>query len=109
MVAALTKITSNYQVTLPAAARKQLGLKLGDVLEATVRGGAVVLRPKVVLIRDAFDEQLRRDIEAGAADVAAGRFLGPFDNADDARQAFEVFKKNNKRQPNARRRQSTRR
>lgn len=109
MAALLTKITSNYQVTLPAAARKQLGLKLGDVLEATVHRGAVVLRPKVLLVRDAFDEELRRDIEAGVADVAAGRSLGPFDNADDARQVFEVFKKKRKRQPHARRRQPTRR
>jgi AbrB family looped-hinge helix DNA binding protein len=108
MPASLTKITSNYQVTLPAAARKALGLKLGDVLEATVQRGAVVLRPKVVVVRDAFDPQLKRDIEAGLADVRAGRYLGPFDNADDARRAFEAFKKRKPR-PNARRRQPTRR
>ena len=107
MAAPLTKITSNYQVTLPAAARKALGLKLGDVLEATVHRGAVVLRPKVVLVRDAFDEQLRRDIEASKADVAAGRFLGPFDNAADAARALAQFKK--QRRAHARHRKSTRR
>ena len=108
MSAPLTKITSNYQITLPAAARKALGLKLGDVLEATVRRGAVVLRPKVVVVRDAFDQQLKRDIDAGLADVRAGRYLGPFDNADEARRAFEAFKKRKPRS-NARRRQPTRR
>jgi AbrB family looped-hinge helix DNA binding protein len=107
MAAPLTKITSNFQVTLPAAARKALGLKLGDVLEATVQRGAVVLRPKVVLVRDAFDQQLRRDLQASKADVAAGRFLGPFDNAADAARAFEKFKK--QRRANARPRKPTRR
>ncbi len=107
MAAPLTKITSNFQITLPAAARKALGLKLGDVLEATVQRGAVVLRPKVVLVRDAFDEQLSRDVEAGLADIKAGRVLGPFDNAADAARAFQKFKK--QRRPNARRREPTRR
>jgi AbrB family looped-hinge helix DNA binding protein len=107
MAHALTKITSNYQITLPATARKALGLKLGDVLEATVQRGAVVLRPKVVLVRDAFDEQLGRDIAAGLVDIKEGRFLGPFDNAGDAARAFEQFKK--QRRSNARRRQPTRR
>jgi hypothetical protein len=82
-------------------------LKLGDVLEATVQRGAVVLRPEVVLVKDAFDEQLRRHVEAGLADLRAGRILGPFDNAADAARAFEKFKK--QRRPNARRRQPTRR
>ena len=109
MAAPLTKITSNFQVTLPAAARKALGLKLGDILEATVQRGAVVLRPKVILVRDAFDVQLKRDIDAGLADVRAGRYLGPFDNADDARRAFEAFKKKRQRPVNSRRRKPARR
>jgi len=103
----LTKISSNYQVTVPATARKALGLKLGDVLEATVERGAVVLRPKVVVVHDAFDPQLKRDIEAGLADVKAGRVLGPFDSADDAARAFAQFKK--QRRKHARRHQPTRR
>jgi AbrB family looped-hinge helix DNA binding protein len=107
MAYALTKITTNFQVTLPAATRKALGLKLGDVLEATVQRGAVVLRPKVVLVKDAFDQQLRRDIEAGTAAIQAGRYLGPFDNAKDAERAFAEFKK--QRRIHARDRQPTRR
>jgi len=93
----LTKISSNYQVTVPARARKALGLRLGDILEATVERGAVVLRPKVVVVHDAFDQQLKRDIEAGLADVRAGRVLGSFTNADDAARAFEQFKKKQRR------------
>ena len=103
----LTTISSNYTVTVPAKARKALGLKRGDVLEATVRRGAVVLRPKVVTVRDAFDEKLRQDIEAGLADIKAGRVLGPFETAGEAARAFEQFKK--QRRVHARGRQPTRR
>ncbi len=49
---ALTKITSNFQITMPKAARDALSLKRGDFLEATVEHGAVVLRPKVLQDRD---------------------------------------------------------
>jgi AbrB family looped-hinge helix DNA binding protein len=101
---ALTRITSNFQITMPKAAREALKLKRGDFLEATVERGAVVLRPKILSDREEFSKQLKRDIEAGVADVRAGRVLGPFDNADDARRAFEAFKKKH-----ARRRQPTRR
>jgi AbrB family looped-hinge helix DNA binding protein len=105
--AALTRITSNFQITMPKAARDALRLKRGDLLEATVERGAVVLRPKVLRDREEIVKQLKKDIEAGVRDVRAGRVLGPFDNADDAQRGFEVFKR--KRRPHARRRQPTRR
>jgi AbrB family looped-hinge helix DNA binding protein len=90
---ALTRITGNYQVTVPKDARDALGLKQGDFLEARVERGAVVFRPKVVRDRDEFLKQLRKDIEAGKADVKAGRVLGPFDNARDAMRALRAFAK----------------
>ena len=97
---ALTRITGNYQVTVPKDARDALGLKQGDFLEARVERGAVVFRPKVVRDRDEFLKQLRKDIEAGKADVKAGRVLGPFDNARDAMRALRDFTK--KRRAHAR-------
>lgn len=98
---ALTRITSNFQITMPKAARDALRLKRGDLLEATVERGAVVLRPKVLQDRQAFVKKLKKDLEASEAAVKAGRVLGPFDNADDAARAFEQFKK--KRRAHARR------
>jgi AbrB family looped-hinge helix DNA binding protein len=90
---ALTRITSNFQITMPKAARAALRLKRGDVLEATVVRGTVVLRPKVLQDREHFLKELRKDIEASKAAVKAGRVLGPFDNAADAARAVEKFKK----------------
>lgn len=104
---ALTRISSNYQITVPKTARDALGLKLGDILQANVEHGAVVLRPKVLRDRAEFLRQLKKDIAASKADVKAGRVLGPFDNAADAARAFQKFKK--QRRANARRHQPTRR
>jgi len=56
--AALTRLTGNYQVTVPKDARDALGLKLGDILEAKVERGAVVFRPKVLRDRDEFLKEL---------------------------------------------------
>jgi len=39
------KVTRNYQVTIPAEARRALGIKEGDVLLVEVRGGELVYRP----------------------------------------------------------------
>jgi AbrB family looped-hinge helix DNA binding protein len=91
--AALTRITSNFQITMPKAMREALSLKRGDLLEATVERGAVVLRPKVLGDRAEFLRQLKKDTEASDAAVKAGRVLGPFDNADDAARAFAQFTK----------------
>ena len=99
--AALTRLTGNYQVTAPKDARDALGLKLGDILEAKVERGAVVFRPKVLRDRDEFLRELRKDIEASEADIAAGRVLGPFDNARDAMRALRNFAK--KKRAHARR------
>ena len=80
--ATLTKITRNYQVTIPPAARRALKLKIGDFVEATPRRDGVLLRPAKVVTEEAFEQELRRRLRAGLADLKAGNTSGPFD-ADD--------------------------
>jgi hypothetical protein len=55
----------------------------------------VVLKPKKLVDRAevVFLKELRQDIEASEADVAAGRVLGPFDNARDATRVLRDFTK----------------
>jgi len=91
--AALTRVSPQYQVTVPKAAREALALKAGDIMEATVFKGGVLLRPKVLRDRDDFLKELKKDIQQSKADVAAGRVLGPFDNARDAMRALRDFAK----------------
>ena len=49
---ALVKLKQKGQLTLPVAVRKALSLGQGDLLEATVEDGKVVLYPKAVVDRD---------------------------------------------------------
>ncbi|ADN51503.1 AbrB/MazE/SpoVT family DNA-binding domain-containing protein [Vulcanisaeta distributa] len=41
-----TKITRNYQITIPATIRKKLGLKVGDTLIVKLEGDRIILEPK---------------------------------------------------------------
>ena len=40
----LTKVTRNYQITIPSDVRKKLGIRVGDVLMVEVEDGKVVLK-----------------------------------------------------------------
>ena len=52
-------VSSRGQITLPAALRKRLGIKSGDVMILEDRGNEVVLKPGVVLeIQHYSDEQI---------------------------------------------------
>ena len=43
MVIAQTKLTSNNRITIPAEARRHLGLKAGDTVYIAIENGSVVL------------------------------------------------------------------
>ena len=52
-------VSSRGQVTLPAATRKRLGIKGGDVVIMEDRGSEIVLKPGLVLeIQHYSDEQI---------------------------------------------------
>jgi AbrB family looped-hinge helix DNA binding protein len=55
---ALTKLTRNGQVTLPAEARRKLRLAEGDYLEAEVVGTSIVLTPKALVDRETAWQQV---------------------------------------------------
>ena len=65
------KVTRNYQITIPAPIRNQLGIKEGDVLEVYLRGDEIVLRkvstsrPRIRLGRKLTLEEIERAIEVG--------------------------------------------
>jgi AbrB family looped-hinge helix DNA binding protein len=43
-VAAVTRLTTKHQTTIPAEVRRALGLKAGDQVEFSVEGSTVTLR-----------------------------------------------------------------
>ncbi|WP_297476578.1 AbrB/MazE/SpoVT family DNA-binding domain-containing protein [Thermococcus sp.] len=40
----VTKVTRNYQITIPSDIRKKLGIKVGDVLVVEIEDGKAVIK-----------------------------------------------------------------
>ena len=90
----LVKIHRKGQMTLPSRVRSAIGIGEGDLVEASVQRGKIVLTPKLVIDRSKFpnahDEYTpaqRRTIDARLAkageDIKAGRLHGPFDTHEE--------------------------
>jgi AbrB family looped-hinge helix DNA binding protein len=67
------KVTRNYQVTIPAALRQKVGIKVGSILMANVEGDRIILEKKS---GDITKLKLRlgrkfgwRDVEAAAREA----------------------------------------
>ena len=54
----LVTVKPKFQVTIPAKLRRGLDLHEGDLLEATVVGGSILLRPKEVVDRNAAADRI---------------------------------------------------
>lgn len=70
----IIKLKTKGQVTLPSQIRQQVGLRTGDILEASVTAGKITLTPKSLV---------DKGIAEGLADIKAGRSFGPFASADE--------------------------
>ena len=90
----LVKIHRKGQMTLPSRLRTAIGVAEGDLVEASVHRGKIVLTPKLVIDRSKFpnadDEYTpaqRKAIDARLAeseeDIKKGRTFGPFKTADE--------------------------
>jgi AbrB family looped-hinge helix DNA binding protein len=54
------KVKTKGQVTIPAEFRRDLNLKEGDLLEAVVERGGIVLKPKTMV--DRYDEEWAKNV-----------------------------------------------
>jgi len=65
----ITKVTRNYQITIPAEIRKALGIREGEYLAVEVRGDEIVIRkaemewPSIDLGRDFTPEEIEENAE----------------------------------------------
>ena len=91
---ALVKIRRSGQVTLPSRLRSAAGVAEGDLIEASVKRGRIILTPKPVMDRskfptadDEYTPEQRRIIDARLAesteDIKAGRLYGPFETHEE--------------------------
>jgi AbrB family looped-hinge helix DNA binding protein len=70
---AIVTVKNKYQVVIPRSVRDQIGIHIGDLLEARVERGKVTFSPKSVV---------DRAIAEGLEDIRKGRVKGPFDTVD---------------------------
>jgi len=85
----LVTVKNKYQIVIPAKVRKEAGVNVGDLLEASIEKGKIVLSPRVAIDPSQFpnaDNEYtpaqRRKIDARLAkslrDVKKGHAYGPF-------------------------------
>jgi len=90
----LVRIHRKGQMTLPSRLRAAIGIADGDLVEATVQRGKIVLTPKLVIDRSKFPNadneytpDQRRVIDArlkeSEEDLKEGRTAGPFNSASE--------------------------
>jgi AbrB family looped-hinge helix DNA binding protein len=80
MPTSATRVGPKYQVTIPKKVRDAVGLKVGDLVEATVGRNGIVLRPKVQILIDK-DPVVEKALAEALADVKAGRVSKPHKSA----------------------------
>jgi AbrB family looped-hinge helix DNA binding protein len=67
---AIVTVKNKYQVVIPRHVREEIGLAIGDILEAKAERGRIVFQPKSIV---------DRGIAESIAEFKAGRASGPFE------------------------------
>ncbi len=70
----IVTVKNKYQVVIPQVLRAQVGVNVGDLLEAKVEKGKITFTPKTLI---------DREIAESLADFKAGRSYRPFSNHKD--------------------------
>ena len=91
MRAQVTKVGPKYQVTIPKQVREELGLKVGDLVQARVGKDHTIIMERKRLVD--YDPELERDLAQAEADIKAGRVYGPFDTAQETMAALQKYKR----------------
>jgi AbrB family looped-hinge helix DNA binding protein len=97
----LVRIHRKGQMTLPSRIRTAVGVAEGDLIEASVHRGRIVLTPKLVIDRsksattdNEYTPAQRRVIDARLAkadeDIRRGRVYGPFNTAEEMAASVEA-------------------
>ena len=63
----LVTVKPKFQVTIPARLRRGIDLREGDIMEATLVGDGILLRPKQVVDRDAAADRVAAALAAAPA------------------------------------------
>ncbi|MCP5445013.1 MAG: AbrB/MazE/SpoVT family DNA-binding domain-containing protein [Chromatiaceae bacterium] len=67
-MAAMTKIRLKNQLTIPQEAMKAANLHVGDMVEAIVEEGRIILKPRILVDRDALAQELKKIYQQAPVD-----------------------------------------
>ena len=70
----IVTVKNKYQIVIPRAVREQIGVNVGDLLEAKVERGKITFTPKALVERGLLES---------LADYKQGRAYGPFRSEDE--------------------------
>ena len=86
-----TKITRNFQVSIPKAVRVRLRLAEGDLLEVEERDGEIVMIPKRLIDASQawfWTREWQEGEREADEDIRAGRLSGPFKTVEEMKKHF---------------------
>jgi AbrB family looped-hinge helix DNA binding protein len=87
----IVTVKNKYQVVIPRRVREQVGVAIGDVLEARAVRGRIVFEPKSIV---------DRGIAEGLEDIKKGRVYGPYRTVAEAMKAFQRRGAKSPKRPN---------
>ncbi|HTS77176.1 MAG TPA: AbrB/MazE/SpoVT family DNA-binding domain-containing protein [Bryobacteraceae bacterium] len=91
----IVAVKNKFQVVIPQRVRDEIGIEVGDILEARAENGKIVFEPKTVV---------DRGIAQSIAEFQAGKGYGPFRTHQAFLKALHKEARTAKRRPrNARR------
>ena len=90
----ISKVTRNFQITLPASIRKQLNIEEGDIIEMFVEDEKVVLAPKKLVDKSQvyfWTKQWQEAEKQAEEDIREGR-IKSFGSVDELVDGLEEDK-----------------
>ena len=88
---ALTKVTRNFQVSIPKEIRDRLRIEQGDIIEVAERHGEIIMIPKRLIDADQawfWTPEWQQDERKADEDIRAGRVSGPFKTVEEMKKHF---------------------
>ncbi len=82
---ALTKVTRNGQITLPASVRRRTNIEEGDLIAVRVEGDSILLTPKKLIDKSQayfWTDAWQRAEREASEDIAEGR-VEEFDDVEE--------------------------
>jgi AbrB family looped-hinge helix DNA binding protein len=77
----IVTVKTKFQIVIPQRIRRQTGVDIGDLLEASVENGKITFTPKGLT---------DRHLAEGLDDIKRGRTHGPYRTAAEAIAALET-------------------